>query len=303
MGLWSWFKGLFRRQPEESPAISLVLLLNAPRYLDAEMLRSAIQRAFDIDIDPDDEETSNFVVGDGDLPTFAVQVKRSLYLVHNFGRPYLEDASEVAATITELRLRKAIEEHQGWIAVDALGYDTRQDPYPDLGKLVAELADGDCLAIFAPATGQINLYDPGMDEILRSGNPLQVFETLGNVPIVMIEDDDPRMQAAVAEARARFPEFVRAFEQRRSDQCFSIKAPFRDGSATEFMWLTVTGIENHIILGELDNDPVNVKNVRSGSRVRIPEDEINDWLICDQQNMVGGFTIEVLKNAGRQKSR
>lgn len=302
MGLWSWLKRLVRRQPEEPGAISLVLLLNAPRYLDSAILTNAVSRAFDVVIDSDDEGCPHFVVGEGDRPTFVVQVNGRFYLVHNFDRPYLDDPAEVAATIGELRLRKAIEEHQGWIGVDALGYEPGQDPYPDLGKLAAELTGDDCLAVFAPATGQVNLYDPCMDDILRGGKPLEVFETLGNVPIVMIEDDDPRMEAAVAEARARWPEFVAAFEQRRPEQSFSVKAAFRDGDATEFMWLSVTGIENHLILGELDNDPVNVKNVRSGSRVRIPVSEVNDWLICDQESMLGGFTIEVLKNVGRQKS-
>jgi uncharacterized protein YegJ (DUF2314 family) len=303
MGLWSWLKGLVRREPEAPATSSLVLLLSAPRYLDAALLSTAVGRAFDVVIDPHDEGCPDFVVGDGDRPTFVVQVQGRFYLVHNFDRPYLDDAAEVAASIGELRLSKAIEEHQAWIAVDALGCEPGQDAYPALGKLAAELTGDDCLAVFAPATGQVNLYDPCMDDILRGGDPLQVFETLGNVPIVMIEDDDPRMEAAVAEARARWPEFVAAFEQRRPDQSFSVKAAFRDGPATEFMWLSVTSIENRLILGELDNDPVNVKNVRSGSRVRIPDTEVNDWLICDQENMLGGFTIEVLKNAGRQRSR
>jgi uncharacterized protein YegJ (DUF2314 family) len=102
------------------------------------------------------------------------------------------------------------------------------------------------------------------------------------------------MQAAVAEARRRWPEFVAAFEQRRAGQLFAVKAPITDGNNTEFMWAAVTAIEGDLVLGTLENEPVDLKNFRYGGRVRIPSIDLNDWIISEGDSHRGGFTINVL---------
>jgi uncharacterized protein YegJ (DUF2314 family) len=88
--------------------------------------------------------------------------------------------------------------------------------------------------------------------------------------------------------------FVNAFEQRRPDQTFAIKAPFTDGHETEYMWLIVTEIGEEAVIGSLDNEPVYLRNVSAGDTVTIPVDQVNDWLYTDGDEMVGGFTTEAL---------
>lgn len=61
----------------------------------------------------------------------------------------------------------------------------------------------------------------------------------------------------------------------------------------------MTGIENDVIYGILDNDPVDVSTVKSGDRVRVNVSELNDWMIGDDQSMRGGFTVKVLRDAGK----
>jgi uncharacterized protein YegJ (DUF2314 family) len=61
------------------------------------------------------------------------------------------------------------------------------------------------------------------------------------------------------------------------------------------MWITVSGIENGWIYGRLDNDPIELRTLRCGDRVRVRIADINDWLIIDGQSVIGGFTIEVLR--------
>src|SRR5438876_7180084 len=46
--------------------------------------------------------------------------------------------------------------------------------------------------------------------------------------VIQIDEDDPRMAAAVAEAKKRLPEFISAFSKAKDGYQFSIKAPFSD---------------------------------------------------------------------------
>jgi uncharacterized protein YegJ (DUF2314 family) len=186
-------------------------------------------------------------------------------------------------------------EHRAWLSVDALGDDFPGDPYPAIGKLIAEFLDDNCVAVYSPATNQIAVYDSGIEDVLRGEEPLRIFDEFAKLPIVEVAEDDPEMVAAVTEARHRWPEFVAAFENRSDSQHFAVKAPFAEGEHCEYMWLTVTGIENDIIFGKLDNDPGALKDLHCGSTVRVPVAELNDWIIADDDDMTGGFTIEVLQ--------
>jgi uncharacterized protein YegJ (DUF2314 family) len=109
------------------------------------------------------------------------------------------------------------------------------------------------------------------------------------------------MLAAVAEARARFPEFVAAFEGRDGDeeQVFSVKAPFGVEDEVEFMWLQVTGIENDVVYGVLGNEPARGK-LKLGDRVRTSVAQINDWVYLRNDEMIGGFTVKVLDDRSKR---
>src|SRR5262249_48937907 len=144
---------------------------------------------------------------------------------------------------------------------------------------------------------QIIPYDDSLEEKLRGGDVFEVFQKLVHVPVVQVPDDDPRMKAAVAEARRRWPESVDALEKRQPGQRFAVKAPITDGKNTEFMWADVTAIEGDLILGTLENEPVDLKNLRYGSRVRIQHSVLNDWIVSDGRSIqLGGFTIKVIQN-------
>ncbi len=281
---------------QEKKLVSLVLWLTEPRYLDADILRHQAEQAFGTEIGSGDPEDEEFVVGES--PAFIIQFRGLTFLVNNFDRPYLDDPEAAAKEFTDLRMRKAILEHRGWMSVDLLGEvapEQLPDVYRQLGKLTATLADTDCLAIYSPATEQINIYDPELEQQLRGDNPLEAFSVMAKVPVVEISEDDPRMAAAVDEARRRWPEFVAAFNQRQPDQHFAVKAPFQDGDAAEFMWATVTSIHHQLIIGVLDSEPIDLKNVALGDRVRIKLQDLNDWMYTSGEEMVGGFTVELLR--------
>lgn len=302
MGLWSWLKNVVgpkvseRSEHRQKPLVALVLLLNQSRLLESTELARIASEVFGEPFTSDnDDATDNFVAGTE--PSFIFKYGDHFFLINSFDRPYLDDP-EAADSIVELRLRKAVREHCAWLSVDLLG-NCRQSELPHvyrtIGKLVAELADDECVAIFAPATGQISVFDDETRERLRRQNPLELFETPSQPPVVPVSSDDPRLKAAVAQARRHWPEFVARFEERQPDQTFSVKARIGDANAAEFMWVSVTGLENGWIYGRLDNDPIEITSIRCGDRVRIRVADLNDWLYTDGDDMTGGYTIEVLR--------
>jgi len=303
MGLWSWIKQLFTKSDDQPPT-SLVLLLREPRFIDEALYRDAVRKAFAVELPPPSDDNGNcFVVAGAGCSTAYLEWDGYHLLSHHYARPYFDDPNDVASQMGDLRLRKAVMEHTAWLSVDAMvPPQNGEDPYRAIGKLLAELVGDDCVAILAPELQQMNPWEPHLEDVLRSNDPLEAVRTVSQVPVVAIRDDDPLMKAAVAEARARFSEFVGAFEQRDDEQMFAVKAPFVEGKAKEFMWLQVGGIENGIIYGTLDNDPVDLKKLHAGSRVRVRTSELNDWIYrTSGEELVGGFTIEAVKKAARRQ--
>ncbi len=300
---------------DDEPFVSLVLLLREPQYLDARILAQIASAAWraDVDvIDPDtgvDDPTTDAepdasfagqpAVG-GAMPHFFCYHPLGFFSVHCFDEPYFDDPEDVAATIPELRAQQAVAQHRAWLSVDLLQWLGEDDnpvaPYRLIGKLLAELADENCLAVLDPDEGLVFVYDPETERKLRSENPLMELRRMYYAPIAAVDSDDAEMQAAVAEARRRWPEFVAAFEQRDPDSeaPFLIKAPFSYADFTEFMWVQVTGIENRYIYGTLGNEPANIPDLHEGSRVRVSEDDVNDWMCLVGGRPQGGFTLKVL---------
>jgi uncharacterized protein YegJ (DUF2314 family) len=306
MGLWSWLSGFYRgtdRPPQtehraqKERLVALVLFLRRSRDLDTAAVAALAESALGGRFRDDQPDAADRYVA-GHEPSFVIKYGDHFILINTFPRPYMDDPNEAAGEIGELRLRKAVRDHEAWVSVDLLGEckDAElPDVYRTLGKLAAELIDDDCLALFAPATGQLVVYDPEMLDALRGPDPLDLFEKPAHPPVVPVNGDDPRLKAAVAKARRRWDEFVAAFEQRQPEQSFSAKARIGDGENYEFMWLSVTGLENGIIYGRLDNDPIDITSIRCGDRVRVAVKELNDWLYTEGDEVHGGFTIDVLR--------
>jgi uncharacterized protein YegJ (DUF2314 family) len=292
---------LNRPRPEEPPA-SLVLLLRQPRDLDATTLANAAARAFGLDVRAGEAEAGPSVVGES--PHFLVQLPDHLLAVHNVALPYFDNPAAVAAGLPELRLREAVTRHRAWVSVECLhAGDAAADPYPAVARLAAALIDEGCLALCVPALRRVYVCEESVPGKLRGPDPVAALESGGPVPVVGVAANDPRLRAAVREARRRWPEFVAAFEQRQAGQLFSVKVPVREGKHTEYVWLSVSALENGMIYGRLDNEPVAMKRLRAGDRLRVPVANLNDWLYTRGETLAGGFTIEVLSNPQKRPHR
>ncbi|MEL6105196.1 MAG: DUF2314 domain-containing protein [Planctomycetota bacterium] len=296
---------------DEHQMLSIVALLREPQRLEPIYIASAAKRAWNADLSHGEEGgegEDGFVVGNDELPTLIVNFRDRMIMVNNFPVPYVEDPKTVADSIPDLRLRGLVGEHTAWLSCDAMGVESFDDAqavvewYQILGKLMSELVDDNCLAIFVPETGQ---GFPNMSEtleMLKSDDPINALGDDAPVPVIPISDNDPRMKAAVAEARQTWPSFVDAFE-RQAGESFGIKAPITANGNTEFIWITVTALEGGTIYGELANEPMDLGKLELGSRVRVDESDLNDWAYIDTDGQPNGmFTVKVLSDASREQS-
>lgn len=290
----------------KEPMVSMVLLLKESRYLEARILAQVVSSAWGGEyefqdcseppnLDPDSGGSGRLVTGA--TPLFTILAPDGLYIVHNQARPYFDDVEGAAQSTGEARTRKAIQEHQAWLSVDCVsafpkGVEQRQ-MYPQIARLIAELGGPDVLAILRPETGQFNLWDEELETVLRSPEAMREWATPVKLPVINVEDDDPRMKAAVDEARSRWPEFVEAFRTKDCEH-YAIKTPLKDGDNIEHIWVEVDGIETQYVHGTLGNDPVDLPNYKLGDRVEIPVAEIEDWCFMRNNQPSGLFTTKVL---------
>lgn len=113
--------------------------------------------------------------------------------------------------------------------------------------------------------------------------------------VILIDDDEPQMAAAIKKGRETLPQFWRVFEKRENGETnFALKVKITDGDTHEHFWLTNLQRKQGKIFGTVDNDPQIVSNVRMGERLPIPEENISDWLYLRDGKMHGNFTIRPL---------
>jgi uncharacterized protein YegJ (DUF2314 family) len=289
------------RAPRGETLISLVLLLKKPQPLTTQDVRLAVQRAFHTA----KLRSTGWEVKSTSLPTHILVTSPKLALgVMSMPEPYVKNRAEVADGTREFLLKKAIQDHDAWIGVDALNEMTPEQwplAYQPIGRLIAELADDNCIAIYCPQVQQMNSYAPDLLPILRGDKPLEALSAPRNDPSVPISEEDAELVEATAEAKARWPEFVAAFNVRRPEQGFAVKIAFEDGEAVEHMWVEVSKIDHLVVFGKLANEPNLVRNAKLADPVQVNFEDIEDWIYADGARMVGGFSREIVQRRATRR--
>ncbi|WP_077148570.1 DUF2314 domain-containing protein [Sphingopyxis sp. KK2] len=110
--------------------------------------------------------------------------------------------------------------------------------------------------------------------------------------MAMVEASDARMNAAIAEARARLPDFLSAYGGGRFDRAtFVVKYPL---GGWEHIWVDVDSIDKGAVNGRLANVPAQPE-YSQGQAVRVPLTDISDWAYRDERGvMIGHRTTRVL---------
>jgi uncharacterized protein YegJ (DUF2314 family) len=132
----------------------------------------------------------------------------------------------------------------------------------------------------------------GSTVVRRDGNPDYVRVT---------GDSTAAMDAAIARSRAEIGVFIKALKAPKPSQTyFSVKkpCPWQDGDTTshEHIWLSDVTYQDGKFSGKLANEPVDVKDLKIGDTVSVDEKEASDWMIIDDNRLVGGYTIIALRD-------
>lgn len=297
--------------------VSLVYFLSEAREGDEASIRTCVGNALGVRFRVNDPDSDTYVIpftpperGEREMHIrhYMVRVPEGLFAVLISDQPYIENPVDFARdAIRDKRLRSAVEKHEAWISVDLL--DDPESPsdrlraYRIIGKILGSLAGPDCLAVYSPELQRCNEFDPGLLERLAGENPLTLFDEPTFEPVIEVSDNNPKMAAAVREAISRWPEFVAAYRSSRDPERsqFIVKAEFREGRKSEFMWVSVQEITDTTISGILMNDPHELIECHRGASVTLTMDRLNDWIYPTGGGQhIGGFTLDVLADSGEE---
>lgn len=118
----------------------------------------------------------------------------------------------------------------------------------------------------------------------------------------------PEILAASARAKAKLVEFQKHFAGGLAPgERFMVKAPFKtDKGGNEWMWVEVLRWPKQGSLeGTLQNDPFDIKDLRAGTRVKVPQSDVFDYLFYrpngEPEGNETGKLIEKLSGRIREK--
>ena len=60
------------------------------------------------------------------------------------------------------------------------------------------------------------------------------------------------------------------------------------------MWLTDLHYENGQFTGVINNEPAVVSNVRMGEQHSVAAYAIDDWMILDNDQIIGGYSVDIV---------
>lgn len=119
----------------------------------------------------------------------------------------------------------------------------------------------------------------------------------GNPDVYSVKEDDVQLIQAIEKAKHTLKYFKDCLENPKPQQTyFSIKTKLIDGNHVEHIWLDAVEISDKVVYGILNNVPANLKNVELGKRIGVSENEITDWLIIENNRLIGGYTIRAIRD-------
>lgn len=265
---------------------SVVILLRAHRALEIDALRAAVKRALG----------ENAASGDDSID---VRGNRALVRLEDFAlmivaepSPAIADVEAFAESIDEARLQAAVRAHKATLRVLASpSAAPHRDKIRASARLAAELMGDRGLAVSFSDEPRLFAVTETTAKRLTAANPLAAMKLPDQPAVLMAENDDPKMQKAIAKARASLDELRQHLAA--GVEGF-VKIQFEEGEFEECMWVSIAELGDESGRGVLDNDPVWISQLDSGDRVSFAIGDILDWTCTVDGERKGGFTIPVL---------
>lgn len=267
--------------PVQTSDASLVFVLKTPRGYDPHLMHQAVEQAY--------QQPGTFQEVTPETTRITLEGGQVVVVRHVAGR--YPDTPQLLQQ-ADSRVKTLWDSQAGWWAVEVPGQD-RPRAYQTVGKLMAQLGSTDVGLILDPETGQVQAYDSSALAMLQGDDPRQATTTA----TLQTVQDNPAMEAAIAEARKHFPEFRKRVEAGAEGEFFYIKMafPVKGKNASELMWVEVSRLEGNQIEGKLSNDPVEDTGYKYGDPVAATVDQVQDWCVSDEQDqtLAGYYTVKL----------
>jgi uncharacterized protein YegJ (DUF2314 family) len=111
--------------------------------------------------------------------------------------------------------------------------------------------------------------------------------------VVAVKTDDQVMAEAVAKARETLPRFYELMKAKTLGD-YTVKYPLEEGGFTENIWVLLTDVTDDEFVGLLSNEPVQIESKKMGDQVRFAKADVKDWMIKNDKEIYGGYTMRVL---------
>jgi uncharacterized protein YegJ (DUF2314 family) len=110
---------------------------------------------------------------------------------------------------------------------------------------------------------------------------------------IAVPTNDPDRKSAFIQARATLSYFEQQLRQIAATQAHSacIKTLLVDGEKQAHMWLTLRKIEAQSYIVEVFEIPPQFTNFPVGTLIRVPKEDVEDWMINANGHLYGGFSL------------
>lgn len=115
----------------------------------------------------------------------------------------------------------------------------------------------------------------------------------GDDNVVAVPTGDSAMAGAVAKANATLPRFYELMSAKTLGD-YLVKYPLEENGLVENIWVQLTDMNDNEFIGLLSNDPVQVKSKKMGDQVRFSKADLKDWMIKNDKEIYGGYTMRIL---------
>lgn len=276
---------------------SLVVFTRKQFALDESDLEAKLAKEFGVVFGSEDAE--HFVVVDDRM----TMIKVGDALVILTQRPAIASMKQAAAKYEDLRLRKAIGEHESMLHLATHGAATEAAESQRrrvLARIAAALWHDDFLVFSWHCNRAMLPAGEDVPSQLRADDPVAAMLARPVQPVV--EAPDPAaMEQAIAQARREWPTAV---AHHRAGGQVSAKLPFATKSGgTEHIWIDVTRLEGDLVHGTLANEPADIEGKKLGDAVSGKVADLSDWLFVRDGTRFGGFTVKILEARSPKQPR
>lgn len=135
--------------------------------------------------------------------------------------------------------------------------------------------------------------------VLLSATPAaqEILHRDGEPGVVGVEQSDPAMAAAIKQARRSIGALVARWSELQAEGVYaSVKVPVAEDGEVEHIWLSDISFEDGLVQGRLGNVPVGLPGWSLGDPIAVPLDEISDWMVVRGDQLIGGYSLFVIRN-------